>query len=402
MPDNGPQDQERNRPTNAPRTPPDRQRNASERNASDKERSRQMSRAVSGKEAARNVGRSSGPQPAGQRTAGPRGPQGAPARGGRAARQAAQQQSTRARQAASGRRGQRTLRGRRPPARPGSRTGGGRTGLYIWGSVALVIVIVLVLVLVNVTSSKTKGTDVTPEPVPAKILDEVTHVAPSVFNTVGAPTGTLVTPPKVETTGGAALTYDGKPGILFVGGEFCPFCAAERWAVIASLSRFGTFSGLKTMESSTTDVDPGTKTFTFAGATYKSSYISVTFVEEYGQDKPTGAETVRQRPTKAEDALLAKYDKGTSATSSGSIPFVDFGNKVVVAGASYSPSLLAGLSRATIAADLSHTGNPVARAIVGTANDLSAAVCAIDGGKPASVCTSKGVQAAAQALGLSI
>lgn len=380
---------------------PDNGREDQQRTAADKERSRQMSRSVSGKEAARQVGRSTRPQGGGRGPGSGRGPQAVPARG-RSAQRAAQQEAQRARQDGhkAGRRPSQAGRGRRPAARR-PKQGASRTGLLIWGAVGLVIVIVLVFVLVNVTSSKTKGVDVTPVPVPAKVLDEVTHVSPSVFNAIAAPSATLVTPPRVETTGAKALTYDGKPGILFVGGEFCPYCAAERWALIAALSRFGTFSGLKTMQSSTTDIDPATQTFTFESAKYKSTYIAVTFVEEYGQDKPTGAETVRQLPTKAQDALISKFDHGTSSTSSGSIPFVDFGNKVVVEGASYSPSLLSGLSRATIAADLSHTTNPVSRAIIGTANDLSAAVCAIDGGKPASVCTSKGVQAAAKSLGLS-
>ena len=41
-----------------------------------------------------------------------------------------------------------------------------------------------------------------------------------------------------------ALTADGKPEVLYVGAEYCPFCAAERWPVVVALSRFGTWSGL--------------------------------------------------------------------------------------------------------------------------------------------------------------
>ena len=46
---------------------------------------------------------------------------------------------------------------------------------------------------------------------------------------------------------------DGKPGVLYIGAEFCPFCATERWAMVNALGRFGTFSGLKITNSSTTD-----------------------------------------------------------------------------------------------------------------------------------------------------
>ena len=41
------------------------------------------------------------------------------------------------------------------------------------------------------------------------------------------------------------LTSDGKPLVVYIGAEYCPFCAAERWPMVVALSRFGTFSGLQ-------------------------------------------------------------------------------------------------------------------------------------------------------------
>jgi Domain of unknown function (DUF929) len=264
-----------------------------------------------------------------------------------------------------------------------------------------VLVVVLVVVVVNLTSSPAKSTTVTSTPVPASILTEVTHIRPSVYNAVGTGSTVSVTPPKVKS-GQTLLTTDGKPELLYIGGEFCPYCAAERWAIIASLSRFGTFSGIETMSSSSIDVYPSTQTFTFVHATYTSSSFVAKLIEYYGQDKPTGSHPVIGHLTKAEEALASKYDSGSSSTSSGgySIPFIDIGNKVIVSGASYTPQLLQGLTRAQIAGDLSNASTPVTKAIVGTSNYLSAAICSIDGGKPASVCTSKGVQTASKALGL--
>ena len=46
--------------------------------------------------------------------------------------------------------------------------------------------------------------------------------------------------PLTATTGQPALTSGGKPEILYVGAEYCPYCAAERWAMVVALSRFGT------------------------------------------------------------------------------------------------------------------------------------------------------------------
>jgi hypothetical protein len=31
--------------------------------------------------------------------------------------------------------------------------------------------------------------------------------------------------------------------VFFLGAQFCPFCAAERWALVGALERFGTLTG---------------------------------------------------------------------------------------------------------------------------------------------------------------
>src|SRR5207249_3539085 len=33
----------------------------------------------------------------------------------------------------------------------------------------------------------------------------------------------------------------GKVQVLFVGADYCPYCAAQRWSIIAALNRFGKF-----------------------------------------------------------------------------------------------------------------------------------------------------------------
>jgi hypothetical protein len=53
-----------------------------------------------------------------------------------------------------------------------------------------------------------------------------------------------------------------------------------------------------------------------------------------------------------------------------------------------------------IAADLSDPTSPVAQAVLGAANEVTAAVCATTGGKPGTVCRSSGVRAGASRLGL--
>ena len=42
-----------------------------------------------------------------------------------------------------------------------------------------------------------------------------------------------------------ARTGKKKPELLYIGAEYCPYCAASRWPLIIALSRFGTFKGLR-------------------------------------------------------------------------------------------------------------------------------------------------------------
>ncbi len=267
----------------------------------------------------------------------------------------------------------------------------------MWGAIALVVVIVGIFVAINQTSSPTtKGLVYNSTPVSATVLHEVTHVPASAFNAVGTGIAGTIGVPHV-VSGQKPLKIDGKPGLFGVYGEFCPYCAAERWAIIASLSRFGTFAGLKTMQSAPNDIYPRTQTFTFKTAKYTSKYIGAQLLELYGQDKATGSHPVLKKPTKSQLAIMRKYDVG-STTHSGTIPFMDIGNKFFFAGATFNPNPLQTLSRTTIAAGLKNPHNTVTKLILGASNYMSAAVCNIDGGKPGAICSSAGVKAAAKIL----
>ena len=71
------------------------------------------------------------------------------------------------------------------------------------------------------------------------------------------------------------LLLAGKPRVLYVGAEYCPYCAAQRWAVAAALSRFGTFADLSETASATDDIHPDTATLSFHGSSYTSEYVPV-------------------------------------------------------------------------------------------------------------------------------
>jgi hypothetical protein len=295
------------------------------------------------------------------------------------------------------------------PVMPGRRLSG---AMMAWGAVGLVIVIVAVLVVVKVTSgsnsSNNQSNPYTPATAaPAAVVNDVTNIPLSVYNKVGVTSPTAAVAPPIILTGQPPMTLNGKsPAMLYYGAEYCPYCAAERWAMTAALSRFGTWSGLKVTASSHTDVDPATHTFSYYGATLTSPYITFSGVEQYSNVPTSTGYTTLQNPTNEEKAILVKYSSSKflpNASTSGGIafPFVDINNLAIISGASYDPGILANQSWSQIASGLSDPTNPATQAIVATANYMSAAICASSKGAPASVCTSSGVRAAAKALKLS-
>jgi thiol-disulfide isomerase/thioredoxin len=259
------------------------------------------------------------------------------------------------------------------------------------GSVVVVLAVVLAFVVIKLNSKP--ASDNSPNgptgAALASVVSGVTSVPASTLDQVADGSGSVTAKPK--TISGAALTANGKPEMLYMGAEYCPYCAAERWSMIVALSRFGTFSGLATVHSAAAngagqaEPDPNTPTWTFVNAKYTSKYLTFTPVEMQTNipDSSTGSYTTLQTPTKAQEALITKYD----STSGGAIPFVDFGNKYLITGASYDAGVLAGLSWATIASDLSNPSSPVAKAVDGTANYITAAICQMTGNQPASACT---------------
>ncbi len=264
------------------------------------------------------------------------------------------------------------------------------------GSVFIVIAIVVGLVVAHSLSGSTPPAKAAAAQSDATVASEITSIPASVFDSVGAgPSGSSAVDPLTKISG-KALTENGKPEILYVGAEYCPYCGAERWAITTALSRFGTFSGLHFIHSSSTDVYSNTATLSFYKSTYTSKYVSFTPVET-----ETVTEQTLQTPTSAQEALVTKYDAPPYVSESGSIPFVDFDNKYMISGAQYLPSVLGsdanpdsshfGLDWSQIAKDLQNPNSSVAQSVLGAANHITAAICQLTHGQPGSVCKSSAV-----------
>jgi hypothetical protein len=177
--------------------------------------------------------------------------------------------------------------------------------------------------------------------------------------------------------------------MLYMGAEYCPFCGAERWAMIMALSKFGTFSGLRTTFSSPTDFAPDTATFSFYQSTYKSPYLAFQ-PYEMATNQPAASGACEINDYSCLQTNYSSYDNDLLTNlGGGSFPFMDFGNKLYQSGAGFEnqPLALSGLTATTIATDLHNPKSAVAQAEDGSANYLTAALCEMDGNQPSSVCS---------------
>jgi hypothetical protein len=239
-------------------------------------------------------------------------------------------------------------------------------------------------------STTTGGTTGTPTPANSSVLHAVTNVSQDVSASVGTGGQQNI---MVPTKGSPPLLTgpNGKPEVFYAGGEYCPFCAAERWAMVVALSRFGTFSHLGQIQSSEDNIS----TFTFYQSTYTSQYIDFVPVELAGNDKGQTLQT----PTSDQQKLIDTYDGPPYFSDRGAIPFIDIANQRVSQGANYSPQTLMGLSWQDIANKLSDPSSDVTKGIVGSANYLTAAICMATKQQPGSVCTAAPIPQIEQTLG---
>ena len=251
------------------------------------------------------------------------------------------------------------------------------------GGVLAVVLVIGGIVFAGLSSKKS-----TPalHPVVAATAAVTNAITAAVPLTSAAPDLSAVTAPKPLT--GAALTgTSGKPEVLYIGAEFCPYCAVTRWPLAIALSRLGTLSNLQTTYSAANDAaGPNTPTLDFSHATYKSDYIDFTGIEY-----EDGAQKVIATLTPQQASLF-------QSVGGGFFPFIDFGGKWLQSGASYPTATLAGLTPDEVAAQIPNSSSKIGSTIQAGANVFTAAICSMDGGKPASVCTATGVTAAATAL----
>jgi hypothetical protein len=250
------------------------------------------------------------------------------------------------------------------------------------GSVASLVLVVLLLV----SSLATTPAAPPKSPSLASFIKVGVAVPDSVLDQVGLPPDVM---PPTTLTGQPLLTAGGLPAVVYIGAEFCPYCAIQRWGLIVALSRFGSFSSLgQIIGSSSTAPFPNLQSWSFYGSSYTSRYLRFdpaegeTATPVSGQ--PNRGYTPLQKLSPLQSRVFYAYDGPpyiSVSRLSEAIPFLDFGNKFLMIGSNASPAPLEGLSLDQIAGDLSDPASPVARAVDGTADYMIASICSMTGAR---------------------
>jgi thiol-disulfide isomerase/thioredoxin len=191
---------------------------------------------------------------------------------------------------------------------------------------------------------------------------------------------------QVRRGAGEPLLDGGKPLIFFMGAEWCPFCASERWALVEATSRFGKWSGLGELESrSGQDFFPSLATYDLSRATYTSDYLSLRHKEV-----ATVSGEPLQKLGSFEERLVDEDD------TLGSVPFLFAAGPPgrYTVELAYSPNLLVGQSFDSLRKDVAAAApTPAVEAIGGEADAITALICKLDGQQPAGVCTKGSIPA---------
>jgi hypothetical protein len=183
-----------------------------------------------------------------------------------------------------------------------------------------------------------------------------------------------VTNEPLKRTGGKSLVF-------FMGAGFCPFCAAERWAIVNALSNFGRWEGLvETASAGHDEKYLNIPTVSFARAKYESEYVE--FV---------GRETADRNFEPLQELDEKDYEVLDTFNPDQIIPFLLIDGQFIQVGSGYSPQLLEGMDHARVKSDLASPSSQVGKAIKAEIDNITALICKSIGGK-ANACGSETIK----------
>ncbi len=157
----------------------------------------------------------------------------------------------------------------------------------------------------------------------------------------------------------------GKLYVFFMGAEYCPYSAAERWSIVRALQKFGQWDGLKqTMSAARDEPFLNLPTYDFTKATYNSPNIEFASREIKDREfKPL------QKLLKTEEKLVRKFDQGKET------PFLFIGGRFVQVGSGFTPKIFIGHTFRQTETELRKIESEIRKTIDDEANIISALMC---------------------------
>ena len=175
------------------------------------------------------------------------------------------------------------------------------------------------------------------------------------------------------------MKRNGKLYVFFMGAEYCPYCAAERWAIVRALQKFGQWNGLRqTMSAARDEQFLNLPTYDFTEATYTSAHIEFTAREIKNREfKPL------QKLLKTEEKLVRKFNPGKE------IPFLLIGGRFMQIGAGFTPKIFIGHTFRQTETELKKVESEIRKTIDAEASVIAALLCV--SGLPPELCKETGV-----------
>ncbi len=245
--------------------------------------------------------------------------------------------------------------------------------LTIIAAVVIVAVSLVAGLYVALSSTGPSGRDkYDGELIPTTLATDLKSLSQPPYGPSGVP---LLTTSVFSSASGSPYVKDGKPIVVYIGGEFCPYCAVERWTIIIALSRFGNFTNLHYMTSA--DDDGDYSTFTFTGSSYSSNYVVFQPFEMYNRSRAV---------------VLTPPSNYTSENPNGGIPFVNVGNSYLLTGSIIpNPGILGSMNWTQIITGIKGNGT-LGTQIKEGANAITTLICKVTDNKPGSVCGQSVIQ----------
>lgn len=173
-----------------------------------------------------------------------------------------------------------------------------------------------------------------------------------------------VTDQPLKRAGGKSLVY-------FMGAGFCPFCAAERWAIVKALERFGKWEGLAEDKSAGHDEKYlNVPTFSLARAKYSSSHV-----EFAGKETADRNFEPLQELDDSDFEILDMYNPDQM------IPFLLVDGQYMQVGAGFSPELIQNMTHEQVRKELDNPSSAIGKAMRTEIDNITALVCKSIGGK---------------------